>query len=102
MNQTFGSVQFSGLKVWYDANQPAGKRVTRVTLPDNTPLEAASPYRVVINDFMAGGGDGYTMFKEAGPQVNTGIVLRDMLIDRIKALGTIEFKGDTRFVDVNM
>jgi 5'-nucleotidase/UDP-sugar diphosphatase len=102
MNQTFGSVQFSGLKVWYDANQPAGKRVTRVTLPDNTPLEAASSYRVVINDFMAGGGDGYTMFKEAGPQVNTGIVLRDMLIDRIKALGTIEFKGDTRFVDVNM
>jgi len=98
-NKTFGSIQFSGLRVWYDATRPAGERVTRVTLADNTPLEADKSYQVVINSFLAGGGDGYTMFEDAGQQVNTRLQMRDVLIDHIKTVGTIEFKGDTRFTD---
>jgi 2',3'-cyclic-nucleotide 2'-phosphodiesterase (5'-nucleotidase family) len=32
-----------------------------VTLTDGTPLDMAALYKVVINSFLAGGGDGYTM-----------------------------------------
>jgi 5'-nucleotidase len=30
---------------------------------DGTPIDKAAPYRVVVNNFMADGGDNYTVFK---------------------------------------
>lgn len=36
--------------------------LTAVTLKDGTPLDLGARYKVVINSFLAGGGDGYTMF----------------------------------------
>ncbi len=35
--------------------------LTSVTLADGTPLDLDAQYKVVINSFLAGGGDGYTM-----------------------------------------
>lgn len=35
--------------------------LTAVTLADGTPLDLNARYKVVINSFLAGGGDGYTM-----------------------------------------
>lgn len=100
-NQKYGSVQFSGLKVSYDVAKPAGQRVTAVTLSDNEPLAKDKSYQVVTNDFMAGGGDGYTMFKEAGtPQINTKKLLRNVVIDQIKRSGTVAFKDDQRLIKV--
>ena len=37
--------------------------LTSVTLADGTPLDLNARYKVVINSFLAGGGDGYTMLK---------------------------------------
>lgn len=36
--------------------------LTAVTLADDAPLDLSAMYKVVINSFLAGGGDGYTMF----------------------------------------
>jgi 2',3'-cyclic-nucleotide 2'-phosphodiesterase/3'-nucleotidase len=99
-NSKYGSIQFSGLKVSYNAAKPEGQRVTSVTLPDNKPLIRDKSYRVATNDFTAGGGDGYTMFKEAGtPQVNTKQLVRDVVIDQIKKSSTVAFKDDQRLIE---
>ncbi|MDO5022872.1 MAG: bifunctional UDP-sugar hydrolase/5'-nucleotidase [Eubacteriales bacterium] len=39
-----------------------GNTLTSVTLTDGSPLDMNARYKVVINSFLAGGGDGYTMF----------------------------------------
>jgi 2',3'-cyclic-nucleotide 2'-phosphodiesterase (5'-nucleotidase family) len=54
-------LQVGGLSYTADIALPEGKRVTKVTLSDGSPLDLTKKYKVVVNDFMAGGGDGFTM-----------------------------------------
>jgi len=63
-NQQYGMVQFSGLRIQYNGSLEPDKRILKVTLADGTPLQADKTYRVATNDFMAEGGDGFTMFKQ--------------------------------------
>jgi 2',3'-cyclic-nucleotide 2'-phosphodiesterase (5'-nucleotidase family) len=62
--------QVSGLCFTYNIVQPAGSRVTGAVLADSagnctaTPVDltSAASYKIVENDFMASGGDGYPVF----------------------------------------
>ena len=56
--------QVSGLVVEADFKQPKGSRVLSVTI-NGKPLDKAATYTLATNDFMAAGGDGYSMFKPA-------------------------------------
>ena len=62
--------QPAGITYTADLTKEAGKRVSDVTLKDGTKLDPNKRYKVVINSFIAGGGDGYSMFnvlnEEAG------------------------------------
>lgn len=50
--------QVAGLRMSIDRDQPAGERVSNVTIGGER-LRPGSSYTVVTNDYMAGGGDGY-------------------------------------------
>ena len=63
-------LQVSGLEFSYNSTNPAGQRITSVTLPDGTPLGRSATYTVAANSFIATGGDGFTVFKE-GQNPNT-------------------------------
>ncbi len=69
--------QVAGLKFSGDWSKPAGARITEVQVGTAAggfkPLDPAAVYRIVTNDFMAGGGDGYTVFKN-GKEVRGGDV----------------------------
>ena len=69
-------LQISGLRYTYtdqnDPNQPY--KVVQVYDQHNQPLDMNKTYNVVINDFLAGGGDGFSAFK--GTKV-VGIVGQD-------------------------
>lgn len=80
MPENFGWGQFSGIKVWYDKDAPAGERITSIRLIDGTPLDMDKYYTVVVNDFMATGGDGYD-FTNARNMKDTMLVMRDEIID---------------------
>ncbi|MBO0469025.1 5'-nucleotidase C-terminal domain-containing protein [Enterococcus sp. DIV0242_7C1] len=60
-------LQISGLKYTFaetrDANQPYA--VKEMYKSDGTPIQAEQPYLVVINDFLFGGGDGFSSFTES-------------------------------------
>jgi 5'-nucleotidase len=76
----------SGMRVRYDPGAPPGERVRDIVLDDGRPLRRDARYTVVVNDFLAEGGDGYAMFPEAGPGEETGIVDLDALVDYVRAL----------------
>lgn len=88
MNTNVGWVQFSGITVYYDPAASAGNRITSMRLPDGTKIEADTYYTVVTNDFMAAGGDGYN-FTGARNVVDTGIPIRDALVNEIRAVGNL-------------
>ena len=101
MPEDFNPGQFSGLKVKYDSTKPAGQRIVEITLADGTPLQDEKLYKVVTNDFQADGGDKYVMFKDGQNRYNTNIPVRDVLVNEIKAQGTITPVDDKRLTDVN-
>lgn len=84
-NASIGWVQFSGMKVYYDVNRAAGDRILGMYLMDGTKMDMDAYYTVVTNDFMVTGGDGYN-FTGAKNLVDTGVPIRDALVDALKAL----------------
>ncbi|MGE5478644.1 MAG: bifunctional metallophosphatase/5'-nucleotidase [Bacteroidales bacterium] len=52
--------QVSGLSFSYDPKAPAGRRVTGAEL-GGRPLDPARRYRLATTDYLADGGDGYTV-----------------------------------------
>ncbi|TMQ68328.1 MAG: hypothetical protein E6K78_01670 [Candidatus Eisenbacteria bacterium] len=69
--------QVSGIGYVFDLGAPAGARVRSIVDLDGAPLDSARTYRVVCNDFMAGGGDGYTTLARGRNARDTGLSLRD-------------------------
>jgi 2',3'-cyclic-nucleotide 2'-phosphodiesterase (5'-nucleotidase family) len=58
--------QVSGLTVEADLTKPKGERVVAVMI-GGKPLDKAATYTLSTNDYMYGGGDGYTVLKSAKP-----------------------------------
>lgn len=60
-------LQISGLKYTFTDTDDLDHayKIASVTTEDGTPLKADQKYKVVINDFLFGGGDGFSAFKKA-------------------------------------
>jgi 2',3'-cyclic-nucleotide 2'-phosphodiesterase (5'-nucleotidase family) len=61
--ETGGFLQVSGVKVIYDPSAPAGSRIISL-IADNKEVEDDAIYKVATNDWISGGGDGYTMLEK--------------------------------------
>jgi 5'-nucleotidase len=61
--------QVAGLRYYFDGTKPAGQRLLAVYVRGAngvfTPIDPNKIYRVVTNDFMRKGGDGYALFRDA-------------------------------------
>lgn len=88
-NRSKGMAQTSGVKfTWRDIPGSKDKReIVSASLADGRPIDPEATYLVCTNDFMAGGGDNFTAFKSGTSVVNTQILLRDALINYLKAEG---------------
>jgi 2',3'-cyclic-nucleotide 2'-phosphodiesterase (5'-nucleotidase family) len=91
--------QISGMKVVADLKQPVGSRVVSVTVGDK-PLDPAATYKVATNDFMLGGGDGYTALSTGKALVGArgGTLMASDVIDYIAAAGKVDAKVEGRIV----
>ena len=75
----------SGVNVQIDLKQPAGQRLVSATMPDGTPIDDTRLYTVTTNDFVLAGGDGFSELGKGSEIKDTGILLRDVFVDYIKA-----------------
>ena len=64
------------------------------------PLDAAKTYTLATNDFMASGGDGYTVFKSAKALIDPidATLMASQVIDYIARNGTIAPAPEGRIV----
>ncbi len=91
--------QVSGLSFTFDSRKPAGSRITRITI-DGKRLDPRATYTLATVDFLANGGDGYTMFRsgEALIDSRSGGLTATQLIDLIAAVGIVSPKIEGRIV----
>jgi 2',3'-cyclic-nucleotide 2'-phosphodiesterase (5'-nucleotidase family) len=76
----------SGLTIKYDPSRAKGSRIASVTMADGTPLADTKTYNVIVNDFLATGGEGYNAGGRASVSKPLNIVDLDALIDYLKTL----------------
>lgn len=93
-----GFAQVSGITFSYDSSKASGSRVTEVKIA-GAPLDPAKTYTLATNDFMAAGGDNYTMFMNGGT-VAEYPALDEIVIEYIKAVGFGAAVTDGRITDV--
>jgi 5'-nucleotidase/UDP-sugar diphosphatase len=75
--ETAGSYSQTDLQVVYNRYAKAGSRILRVML-NGKAIDKNATYKVATNDFMAAGGDGYTMF---GKKISEGRLLNEVFMD---------------------
>lgn len=90
----FRAGQFAGGKVTYTSGKSEGERVTKIVLDDGRTVQDEETYTCVVNDFMAEGGDKYTVISDgikAGTisADNTYVPFRDAVIEQLKEWGTV-------------
>jgi 5'-nucleotidase len=58
----------------FDRSRAAGQRIVDVKI-DGKPLDPARSYRVTVNNFLASGGDNFTVLKRGSNPVDGGLDL---------------------------
>ncbi len=61
----------AGFGFSYDRSRPPGERITAMTL-DGRPIDPATTYRVTVNNFIASGGDGFSVLTGAPVVADVG------------------------------
>ncbi|MEI6509540.1 MAG: 5'-nucleotidase C-terminal domain-containing protein [bacterium] len=64
-------LQVSGIRFSTKVSNPDGTRITSLTLADGTPITPSTTYRIVTNNYLATGGDNFSVFK-LGTNLITG------------------------------
>jgi len=80
-------IQVAGIRFTWDYAAPAGERVTAIELSNGQPLDPAGSYTVVVNNFMATGGDDLSTLKAlSDKQIDLGVIDLDVFVDYFAAL----------------
>lgn len=97
-----------GFSYAYDPTLAQGERVNAASLRlDGIPIRPLDKVKITVNNFLAGGGDGYGVLKDAAPHANTEILdaraLIDYLVDR-ESLGVPagSSSGERRIVRIDI
>jgi 5'-nucleotidase len=81
-------VYVSGVLFTLEAAKPKGQRIQNVRVKTGTgsygPIDPEAVYKVVVNNFMAAGGDRYDTLKEAAGKHDTGFNDAEVFMEYIK------------------
>ena len=85
----------------YDPAAAAGSRITAIWL-DGAPLDPAGVYRVVVNSFLASGGDNFAAFAAGANAADSGKVDLQSMVDYFEANPTVSPEYTQRAVGVTV
>ncbi len=89
----------SGARVRYDPSRDPGSRVLEVSIGAD-PIDPAARFTFAVNDYVAGGGDGYAMLKDK-PRIvdeNAAVLMTVQLFDYISSRGAVSPMVDGRMI----
>ena len=90
----------SGMSYTFDPNMEVGSRITELMIGDE-PVDLEATYMLVTNDFLAAGGDGYTMFEGKEILAYSGL-LSEVLEDYLRANPEVSPEVEGRIVALPM
>ncbi|HLN63289.1 MAG TPA: 5'-nucleotidase C-terminal domain-containing protein, partial [Symbiobacteriaceae bacterium] len=100
-------MQVAGISFTWDWAKPDGERIVAIKLANGNPIDPNATYKVVVNNFMAGGGDDLPILKDLqvqGKQLDLGVVDVEATVDFFKSLsknGPISYSLQNRIKVLN-
>jgi 2',3'-cyclic-nucleotide 2'-phosphodiesterase / 3'-nucleotidase / 5'-nucleotidase len=92
LNQQFNAppsynkiMAISGLRYTWNDKLPIGQKVLDIFLQDGKKIDPKALYSITVNNFMADGGDGFTVLKQGKDRV-TSITDLDAFVNYVKSL----------------
>ena len=76
-------LQISGLHYTWEEQAPIGERIIELMNENGHPIDDSQMYTVTMNEFLAGGGDGFSVFQE-GTNIKEGPTELDALTQYIQ------------------
>lgn len=93
-----GILQVSkGIEMQYSEDLPLDKRISKLSL-NGIPLDPNKTYKIITNNFLADGGDGFLAFKKGHNKKNTGIPVLEILRNYLKTFTIYQPKIEGRVV----
>ena len=91
----------SGAEIVIDRTKPDGNRLKSFKI-NGKPVEDDCDYNMAVSDYLAEGNSGYDRLLSVSPNQinNTGLLLRQSLIDYIKDYSPIVPKTDGRWIEI--
>ena len=95
-------LHFSGISVAYDPGAEPGSRVVEVTR-DGGPIDPAAMFTFAINDYVAGGGDGFAMLSDKARIVDeyAAVLMTVQVFNYLSAHGDVSPMVEGRLKIVN-
>jgi len=90
-------VPSAGVTYAVDMSKPKGSRVSAVRL-NGKPIAPTSKYRVALNNYLASGGDGISVFASGTEMTDKNVIDLDALVDWIAPGRTIPASDRVRLV----
>ena len=92
-------LQVSGLNFVFDQRLEPGSRVVSVEVA-GLPLVLGESYKIVTNNYIAGGGDGFEIFTKGTNFVDTQQLDTDVLGNYISEMGNVSPEVESRIVNL--
>ncbi|XP_070569172.1 snake venom 5'-nucleotidase-like [Ptychodera flava] len=96
-------LQISGIHVKYDVDEPSGSRVveaevlcTECLMPEFQPLDVDKVYTLITSNFIANGGDGYTMISDNKLLHESGNLDSETIMEYISQVSPLFDKVENR------
>lgn len=81
--------QVAGMRFAWDGTKPAGSRIVSIEIEvapgTYRPIHMDKTYRLVTNNYIMGGGDGYSVLTEGTNAYDTGLLMADVVQEYIAA-----------------
>jgi len=81
--------QVAGMRYTWTISNTPGSRIVTIEVADDKgnyhPIDEDETYRLATNNYMLGGGDGYSVLTEGTNQYDTGYLMADVVIEYIRA-----------------
>jgi len=92
----------AGLRFTWDPAQPAGQRIVSaevLTEDGFKPIRKTSTYKVVTNNFLASGGDGYDVFRQAKETTILAFVEAEVLAEYLRTHSPVSPEVEGRILE---
>lgn len=89
----------SGISFAVDRTKPAGERISDLMI-NGAPLDDAASYKLATNDYMANGGDGYSVLRDGKVLIDSygGKLMANHVMAHIRAMGEVTGGGEPRIM----